>query len=401
MSQRTASTGQPALAESARGRTTAATPPGQHNAPAEPGTHFPVDEPGLQPEMVQLLTPAGDRVAHPNYHSTLDDATIAAMYRDLVRTRRFDQEGTALQRQGQLGLWAPLLGQEAAQVGAGYALGRSDYVFPTYREHGLALVRGVDPMGIMRLFRGVDHGTWDTRAHGFGLYTIVIGAQTPQAVGYAMGIVRDGTDEAVMCCLGDGAASAGVVSEAFNFAAVYRVPVVFFLQNNQWAISEPNSHQTAVPLYRRAEGFGFPGVRVDGNDILAVQSVTSAALEHARAGGGPVLVEAYTFRMGAHTTSDDPSRYRSPDEEAYWRDRDPLQRVEKYLRRHTDTPVGFFDEVQTDASALAERVRRECLVLPDPSILDFYQHVYAEMPADLIAERAQLADYLDSFEQAR
>jgi pyruvate dehydrogenase E1 component alpha subunit len=362
---------------------------------------IPLRGPALQPEMVQLLTPAGDRVAHPNYRSTLDDATIAAAYRDLVITRRFDQEATALQRQGQLGLWAPLLGQEAAQLGAGYALRAGDYVFPTYREHGLALARQVDPLAILRLFRGVDHGTWDTTAHGFGLYTIVIGAQTPQAVGYAMGISRDGTDEAVLCCLGDGAASEGVVSEAFNFAAVFDAPVVFFMQNNQWAISAPNTRQTAVPLHQRADGFGFPGVRVDGNDLLAVQAVTAAALDHARTGGGPVLVEAYTFRMGAHTTSDDPSRYRLAEEEASWRERDPLQRVERYLRRHTDTPADFFDQVDVDAAALAARVRRDCLALPDPQITDLYQHVFAELPADLAAERAQMADYLASFDDAR
>jgi len=369
-------------------------------APAGDAVRIPLRAPALQPEMVQLLSTEGDRIAHPNYCSTLDGATIAAAYRDMVFARRFDQEGTTLQRQGQLGLWAPLLGQEAAQIGAGYALAAGDHVFPTYREHGLALVRQVDPLGIMRLFRGIDQGTWDTVEHGFGLYSIVIGAQTPHAVGYAMGVSRDGTDDAVLCCLGDGAASEGGVSEAFNFAAVFDAPVVFFLQNNQWAISAPNTRQTAVPLHQRADGFGFPGVRVDGNDLLAVQAVTSAALDHARTGGGPVLVEAFTYRMGAHTTSDDPTRYRLAEEEASWRRRDPLERVRRYLQRHTDTPAEFFDQAQADADAFAARVRRDCLALPEPRVTDFYQHVYGELPDDLAVERAQVDEYLASFADA-
>src|SRR5690606_7551460 len=182
--------------------------------------------------------------------------------------RRLDTEATALQRHGELGLWAQLLGQEAAQIGSGRALAPQDFVFPTYREHGVAWTRGVDPLRLLSLFRGVDQGSWDPADHNFGLYTIVIGAQTLHAVGYAMGVQRDGAvgtgdparDTAVMAYFGDGASSQGDVNEAFVWASVTNAPVVFFCQNNQWAISEPLERQTRVPLYKRAGGFGFPGV---------------------------------------------------------------------------------------------------------------------------------------------
>ncbi|HSF25997.1 MAG TPA: thiamine pyrophosphate-dependent enzyme, partial [Actinomycetes bacterium] len=198
------------------------------------------------PELVQLLTPEGERIEHPDYAFDLDDEAIKGFYRDLVLTRRIDIEATALQRQGQLGIWASLLGQEAAQIGSGRALLPQDYAFPTYREHGVAWCRGVDPMRLLGLFRGVDQGGWDPREHNFHLYTIVIGAQALHATGYAMGIQRDGLvgtgddtrDAASIVYFGDGATSQGDVHESFVFAGVYNAPVVFFCQNNQWAISE-------------------------------------------------------------------------------------------------------------------------------------------------------------------
>ena len=249
--------------------------------------------------------------------------------------RRVDAEATALQRQGELGLWASLLGQEAAQVGSGRALRPQDYAFPTYREHGVAWCRGVDPLNLLGLFRGVNHGGWDPDEKNFHLYTIVIGAQTLHATGYAMGIQRDGDvgtgdperDAAVIAYFGDGATTQGDVNEAFVFAAVQNAPVVFFCQNNQWAISEPIEKQTRIPLYQRASGFGFPGVRVDGNDVLAVYAVTKAALDDAREGNGPTFIEAFTYRMGAHTTSDDPTRYRVAAEVEVWKQRDPIARL--------------------------------------------------------------------------
>jgi 2-oxoisovalerate dehydrogenase E1 component alpha subunit len=261
------------------------------------------------PDLIQLLTPEGERIDHPQYSryvEHLDADDLRQLLRDLTLVRRVDTEATALQRQGELGIWASLLGQEAAQVGSGRALSPQDYAFPTYREHGVAWCRGVDPLNLLGLFRGVNHGGWDPDEKNFHLYTIVIGAQTLHATGYAMGIQRDGAvgtgdpsrDAAVIAYFGDGATAQGDVNEAFVFAAVQNAPVVFFCQNNQWAISEPNDRQTRIPLYRRAAGFGFPGVRVDGNDVLAVYAVTKAALESARSGNGPTLVEAFTYRMG-------------------------------------------------------------------------------------------------------
>ena len=294
------------------------------------------------PELIQLLTPEGERVHHPEFDMDFTEEELRGFYRDMVLTRRIDTEATALQRHGELGIWAQLLGQEAAQIGAGRALRPQDYVFPTYREHGVAYCKGVDPLSLLGLFRGVDQGSWNPDDNNFGLYTIVIGAQCLHATGYAMGMQRDGVvgtgdperDAAVIAHFGDGASSQGDVNEAFIFAASYNAPVVFFCQNNQWAISEPIERQTRIPLYQRALGFGFPGVRVDGNDVLASYAVTKAALQRARDGQGPTLVEAYTYRMGAHTTTDDPTRYRLSDDVEHWKLKDPIARLEVYLRRN-------------------------------------------------------------------
>ncbi|MBO9522083.1 MAG: pyruvate dehydrogenase (acetyl-transferring) E1 component subunit alpha [Nocardioidaceae bacterium] len=362
-------------------------------------------------EFVQLLTPEGDRVEHPEYRfdGGADEAeTIRGFYRDMVLTRRIDTESTALQRHGELGIWAQLLGQEAAQIGSGRALRKQDYVFPTYREHGVAYTRGLDPLRLLGLFRGVDQGAWDPYANNFGNYTIVIGAQTLHATGYAMGVQRDGAvgtgdpdrDTAVVAYFGDGASSQGDVNESFIFAASYNAPVVFFCQNNQWAISEPIERQTRIPLYQRARGFGFPGVRVDGNDVLAVHAVTQAALNHAREGNGPALIEAYTYRMGAHTTTDDPTRYRLSDEVEYWKLRDPIQRVKVYLTRNGLADQSFFDEVELEAEALGAHLRDGCKALPDPTPLSVFDQVYAEQTDELAAQRDEFAAYLATFEGA-
>ena len=343
------------------------------------------------PELIQLLTPEGERVEHPEFSFDLDDEAIKGFYRDMVLTRRIDTEATALQRHGELGIWAQLLGQEAAQIGAGRALRPQDYVFPTYREHGVAYCRGVDPLNLLGLFRGVDHGAWDPNENNFGLYTIVIGAQTLHATGYAMGIQRDGAvgtgdpdrDAAVIAHFGDGASSQGDVNEAFIFAASYNAPVVFFCQNNQWAISEPIERQSRIPLYQRALGFGFPGVRVDGNDVLATYAVTKAALQRARDGQGPTFVEAYTYRMGAHTTTDDPTRYRLSDDVEHWKLKDPIARVKVYLSRNGLADDDFFAAVEQEAAELGHHLREGCKALPDPKPLSMFDHVYAEETPEL------------------
>jgi 2-oxoisovalerate dehydrogenase E1 component alpha subunit len=364
------------------------------------------------PKLVQLLTPEGERVEHPEFSfgdgmSSADETEmIKGFYRDMVLTRRIDTESTALQRHGELGIWAQLLGQEAAQIGSGRALRPQDFVFPTYREHGVAWCRNIDPLRLLGLFRGVDQGGWDPNEGNFGLYTIVIGAQTLHATGYAMGMQRDGAvgtgdpdrDAAVIAYFGDGASSQGDVNESFIFAASYNAPVVFFCQNNQWAISEPIERQSRIPLYQRALGFGFPGVRVDGNDVLASYAVSQAALQRARDGQGPTLVEAYTYRMGAHTTTDDPTRYRLSSDLETWKLKDPIARVKVYLTRNGLAAPEFFEEIEDEAEKLGEHLREGCRALPEPNPLDIFDQVYAEESAELVAQKAGFADYLASFE---
>ncbi|MFI2187148.1 pyruvate dehydrogenase (acetyl-transferring) E1 component subunit alpha [Streptomyces sioyaensis] len=353
-----------------------------------------------QDQLVQLLTPEGKRVEHPDYSIDLSPDELRGLYRDMVLTRKFDAEATTLQRQGELGLWASLLGQEAAQIGSGRALRDDDYVFPTYREHGVAWCRGVDPTNLLGMFRGVNHGGWDPSTNNFHLYTIVIGSQTLHATGYAMGVQKDGADSAVIAYFGDGASSQGDVAESFTFSAVYNAPVVFFCQNNQWAISEPTEKQTRVPLYQRARGFGFPGVRVDGNDVLACLAVTRAALERARTGQGPMLIEAFTYRMGAHTTSDDPTKYRADEERAAWEAKDPILRLRTYLEAEGIVDEAYLAAIDEESEALGKRVRDAVRAMPDPDDMAIFENVYADGHALVDEERAQFAAYQASFVDA-
>ena len=364
----------------------------------------PVTEDGL----VQLLTPSGQRTAHPTYDprvAHLDADALRGLYRDMVLVRRFDNEATSLQRQGELALFAQGLGQEAAQVGSGRALAPHDYVFPSYREHGVAFTRGVDMTDVLRLFRGVDHGGWDSEKHGFHLYTLVIGSHTLHATGYAMGLQRDGAvgtgdpdrDAAVVTYFGDGSTSQGDVNEALVFAAVNNAPVVFFCQNNQWAISEPTTKQSRVPLADRGQGFGIPSVRVDGNDVLATYAVTAEALERARSGGGPTFIEAFTYRMGAHTTSDDPSRYRSAAEEEEWRLRDPIDRLRIHLDERGELPASFVATLEAEGDALGERIRTAVRAMGRPSAASMFEHVYASPHSIVESERAWFEQYEASF----
>ncbi|MFI9081072.1 pyruvate dehydrogenase (acetyl-transferring) E1 component subunit alpha [Streptomyces sioyaensis] len=353
-----------------------------------------------QDQLVQLLTPEGKRVEHPDYSIDLSPDELRGLYRDMVLTRKFDAEATTLQRQGELGLWASLLGQEAAQIGSGRALRDDDYVFPTYREHGVAWCRGVDPTNLLGMFRGVNHGGWDPSTNNFHLYTIVIGSQTLHATGYAMGVQKDGADSAVIAYFGDGASSQGDVAESFTFSAVYNAPVVFFCQNNQWAISEPTEKQTRVPLYQRARGFGFPGVRVDGNDVLACLAVTRAALERARTGQGPMLIEAFTYRMGAHTTSDDPTKYRADEERAAWEAKDPILRLRTYLEAEGIVDEAYLASIDEEREDLGKRVRDAVRAMPDPDDMAIFENVYADGHALVDEERAQFAAYQASFVDA-
>ncbi|MGW7545093.1 thiamine pyrophosphate-dependent enzyme [Streptomyces sp. NPDC054770] len=325
---------------------------------------------------------------------------LPALYRDMALVRRLDSEAIALQRQGELGLWPSLRGQEAAQVGAAHALSAQDMVFPTYREHGVAWCRGLDPVSLLGLFRGSTLGGWNPYESRFQLYTLVIGAQTLHAVGYAMGLVRDdligsgdeGRDTAVLVFLGDGALSEGETNEAFVWAAAQNLPVVFFCQNNQWAISAPYSVQSRVPVARRAAGFGFPGLSVDGNDVLACLAATGDALARARSGGGPTLIEAVTYRVNAHTTADDDGRYRPAAVTDEWIARDPLERLRRHLTASGAVDEEYFAGIERREKELADHLRAGCRSLPAPDPAASFRHTYATMPADL---GHQLAEHLE------
>ncbi|MFJ5693053.1 thiamine pyrophosphate-dependent dehydrogenase E1 component subunit alpha [Arthrobacter sp. NPDC093125] len=374
-------------------------------------------------EMVQLLGPdgkLGSDSVFSEYADRLDAETLRGFYADMAAIRRFDQEATALQRQGQLALWVPLTGQEAAQIGSGRASQPQDYIFPTYREHGVALTRNVDLAELLRQFRGISNGGWNPKDTNFHLYTLVLAAQTPHAVGYAMGIQRDqrlaearraesqgveaqGADgsaepkAAVMVYFGDGASSEGDVHESMVFASSYKAPVVFFCQNNHWAISVPTAVQTRIPLSNRAKGYGFPGIRVDGNDVIAVHAVTEWALEHARQGNGPVLIEAFTYRVGAHTTADDPTKYRESSEEALWRTKDPLERLEKYLRAEDMADDAFFKQVAADGDELAAYIRKSTYDADAPDIRTAFANTYVEAHPLVAEELAWFEDYSAGF----
>ena len=339
---------------------------------------------------VQLLTPEGERVSHPDYDLEITDDEARGLYRDMVVIRRLDVESTSLQRQGQLALWAPLLGQEAAQIGAGRALEADDFAFPGYREHGIAYCRGVPPASCLRVFRQVTHGGWDPYVYNLAEPSIVIGNNALNAVGYAMGLQRDGAENAVMVAIGDGAMSQGDVNESFVWAGVFQAPVVFLLQNNHWAISEPTERQSRIGLYHRAEGFGFPGVRVDGNDVFAMLAVMRAKLARAREGSGPTLVEAFTYRMGAHTTSDDPTRYRIDTEVEEWKLRDPIERLRAFLVRTGVADKAWTESIDAEADLLARSLREEVLAMKGPSPVSIFDHVYAEAHPLVDEERADM-----------
>ncbi|WP_221584052.1 pyruvate dehydrogenase (acetyl-transferring) E1 component subunit alpha [Microbacterium sp. G2-8] len=352
---------------------------------------------------LQLIDPDGHRVGSAEERERvrdLDHDALRGLLEDMRIIRRIDEEGTALQRHGELGIWPPVRGQEAAQIASARMLRAEDFVFSTYREHGVAYCRGAEPTDLARAWRGVTFCGWDPNAIRMAAGQVIIGAHALHATGYAMGIAWDGDDSAAIAYLGDGAMSEGDVSEAMVFAASFRVPVIFFVQNNQWAISEPVTLQSRVPLSERGSGFGIPAIRVDGNDVLAVASATRTALERARTGGGPTLIEAVTYRMGPHTTADDPTRYRADDEVAAWEARDPILRLERLLDREGALPDGFDERVTARGDALAGEMRAGCTALSDPTPESLFSHVYAEPHADMDAQREALVAYLDGLEEA-
>jgi len=363
---------------------------------------------------VQFIDAAG--AFAPNEHAEryqpfldrLTETDLQQFYRDMANVRAFDIEATNLQRQGQMALWPPSHGQEAAQVGSARAARAQDHIFPSYREHVVAMIRGVDPIDIVRLMRGNTHGGWDPADPSNGnmhLYTLVLAAQTLHATGYAMGLNFDkavGTgdpdrDTAVLVYFGDGSSSEGDANEAYIYAASYQTPQVFFLQNNQWAISVPVSRQAREPLYQRAAGFGLDSVRIDGNDVLASYATAAKHLDDARAGHGPSLIEAMTYRVGAHTTSDDPTKYRTDDELQSWIARDPIVRFKTYLQG-LGASDAFFAEVDEEAAALAEDTRVRTLALEAPGRELIFDGVYSEPHPLMVEQQAWLERYEASLE---
>jgi pyruvate dehydrogenase E1 component alpha subunit len=339
--------------------------------------------------LIQFVTPQGAATLQGEAHG-IDLPLAHDLYRDMVLARRFDAEALALQRQGELNLWLMSWGQEAAQVGSIRALRDSDMVFPSYREHAAALCRGLSPTQLLTQWRGCSHSGWDPTTYRFHIYSLVLGTQTLHATGFAAGAAMEGTDEVVAVYFGDGATSQGDVNEAFNWAAAGALPVLFFCQNNQWAISTPTSTQMGAPLHRRAAGFGLHTYHVDGNDVLAVHAVTSEAAEHIRAGGGPVLIEAQTYRRGGHSSSDDPDRYRDANELKLYESRDPLLRL-RALLENRGADIEFFEGLDSECDAFGERVRSACRAIGDPRLDETFENTYAEQHALVDAEYASFA----------
>ena len=380
--------------------------------------------PGV-PERIQLMDENGTVHEHPTYSRYIEDVnadTLREAYRLMYTTRRFDDEATALQRQGQLALWVPSRGQEAAQVGSALAYAPNDYIFPSYREHAVALARGVDFRDLITIFRGSTTHGWDMKAHNFHTYTKVLAAQTLHAVGYAMGLNFDADIEAetgtrptgqgqatdpaedkqkpaVAVYFGDGSSTEGDAHESMVFAASYNAPVLFFVQNNRWAISVPFEVQSRVPVSTRAAGYGFEGIRVDGNDVLAVLAATRYAMEKIRAGEGPVLIEAETYRLGPHTTADDPAKYRTDADLEGPLHRDPMIRLEKHLRDNGYADDAFFEEVVESAQQVANGVREAVLNSEVADFERFFDRVYAQEHQQVEDDREFYRTYIAGFEE--
>ena len=360
-----------------------------------PATHHPVNRP--DPAMVRILDDQGRLTPHPDFPVELSDEDLVKALEMMVMVRRLDVEGTALQRHGELGLWPPHMGQEATQAGAWLALGDGDQVFPTYREQGLAHAMGVSVADILDSWNGKAHCAWDTVATHFSAYPVMIGSGTLHAVGYAMGIQRDvesgSARAAVLDFHGDGAMSEGDTNEAYVFAASMNAPVVFVCVNNQWAISEPTTVQSPTSLFRRAIGFGIPAVQVDGNDVVAMTAVLRSALDHARSGKGPVFVEAWTYRMGAHTTTDDPTRYRTAEEESTWGKADPIVRLQTYLQDRGVIDQEWLDGLAEREEAFGAEVRAAVHENPTPVMAELMSDVYAEPTPDVLADAEEIASW--------
>ena len=354
--------------------------------------------PSEQP--VQLLDQAGSRVEGGAGGFPSDEAMIRA-HEALVVGRRINEQAYALVRQGRLAVYPSSYGQEACEVAAALVLGDQDWLFPTYRDVVSIIGRGVDPVETLTLLKGDWHCGYDPVEHRVAPQTTPLATQLIHAVGVAHAATLRGEDTVVMAMCGDGATSEGDFHEALNFAAVFKAPVVFFVQNNEYAISVPLARQSVAPsLAHKGIGYGMPGERVDGNDVAALLSVLGAAVDSARGGGGPQLVEAHTYRMQAHTNADDATRYRQDDEVDTWKERDPLLRSEAYLRSRDLLTDERTTQIAAAAEAVATAMRDGLMQDVEPDPADLFAHVYAAPTPQLREQAAFLADEL-SREEAR
>ena len=317
----------------------------------------------------------------------IDPAVLADMYRLMVLSREFDRRMMSLQRQGRIGTYPMLEGQEAVQIGSALALARNDFVFPSYREHGVQLARGVPVETVMSYWRGLPNDNWDIRALRMGITTVPIATQLPHAVGYAYVTKLRAEDTVTAVYFGDGATSEVDFHSGMNFAGVWKAPVVFICSNNLYAISVPYEKQTAsATIAQKAEAYGFPGVRVDGMDVLAVYQEVTRATARARAGEGPTLIEALTYRYGAHATADDARRYRSADEEASWRDKDPIERLQRYLVSRGEWDEQLGEKVALEVADQVEAAITEIEARPAPPRDDVVRHAFSRIPKMVIEQ---------------
>ncbi|MEU4391939.1 thiamine pyrophosphate-dependent enzyme [Kribbella sp. NPDC023855] len=345
-------------------------------------------------EPVQLVDQNGTRHDNPQYGMPSPEALVDG-YAQLVVGRRINDQASALVRQGRLAVYPSSHGQEACQVAATMVLGEQDWLFPTYRDTVSIVSRGVDPIETLTLLRGDWHSGYDPYDRNVAPQATPLATQLIHAVGVAHAARLKGEDTVVMALCGDGATSEGDFHEALNFAAVFKAPVVFFIQNNEYAISVPLARQTVAPsLAHKGIGYGVPGERVDGNDLAGLLAVLGSAVDKARAGEGPQLVEAHTYRVQAHTNADDATRYRNDAEVAPWLERDPLKRLDAYL-----TAEGLLDDVRRgEAAAAAEKVAEELRVglMQEPSTdpAELFAHLYTTPTPQLREQAAFLQDEL-------
>ncbi|RSM81142.1 pyruvate dehydrogenase (acetyl-transferring) E1 component subunit alpha [Amycolatopsis sp. WAC 01375] len=346
---------------------------------------------------VRFLAEDGTRVDEHGHYSEPPSERLVEAYRLMVLGRRFDAQATALTKQGRLAVYPSSAGQEACQVASALTLTDADWLFPTYRDSVALVARGLEPGEILTLLRGDAHCGYDPAKTRVAPQCTPLATQTLHAAGLAHAMQRRGEDSVAFALIGDGATSEGDFHEALNFAAVFKAPVVFFVQNNGFAISVPFEKQSAAPaLAYKGVGYGVRSEQVDGNDAVAVLSVLDDAVAHARSGRGPVLVEAHTYRIDAHTNADDATRYRDQAEVEKWREADPIRRLETYLTNEDLLSANDIERFRVEAETFAAGVRDTLNADVEPDPLSLFEHVYAAPTRQLAAQRALVAAELEA-----